>query len=314
MPISAPYGLTYLQDVPPEWIAVQQAAATLNDMCLSIGNLVGASSDEPTPGSTYADDCDVGGEIAKLMYGRACDLFLFAIDHAKTVTTSLRFRANTFASFTCARAVLESCSTASWILDSEGEIDSDNRFRRFFDFRLSDPVSIRRQLNENSGIPTTLGILPEEAEELYQKTMKEVVAQANVLGIKPTKMQGKPKHPVFDVDPGRSKTTLADRYFEHGALRYQTYSAVAHGAPWATESHWLIKADVENPGSFLYQPKKAYHMIVSIMTWLQVASRRIFTYSGCNLFELDRNLKSYREQAIRLAKDVGYELIGTNSD
>lgn len=309
MPIIKPSQLTYTQDIPGEWLAVERAAKLLDEMSFVLGNHIGTAEIEPTPNSTYAKDSERDDDLAKLIRARANDLFLLAIDNARSVARSFQPFPITLAGFTCGRAVLESCSTASWLIDSDDEVNTEGRIRRYFDFVLDGPVEIRRQLN-NPEHRTLLEISLVDAEKMYQDTIDGVLKWSEDLKIQPRKNNGKGslRHPVFSEAPPPGATQLAARYFKNGRLKYQLYSAIVHGKPWAIDTQWLIRADLDNPHRFKYQPKRAFSLITNVMTWLAETYRRLLNYLGQDTQEIDDILEWYYGKLAPLFKHAGFAL------
>jgi len=298
---------THTQVIPREWLAVEKAAKVLDEMCRGMGGRLGASTVAPSPDSTYAKDSERDDDLAKLIRARANDLFLLAIDNARSVARSFQPFPITLAGFTCGRAVLESCSTASWLVDSDDEVNTEGRIRRYFDFVLDSPVRIRRQLG-NPEHRTLLEIPLDDAGKMYQATINDVLKWSEDLEILPRKYEGKGPlcHPVFGDIPSASQ--LADRYFRHGAIRYQLYSAIVHGKPWATDSQWLIRADLDNPYTFEYQPKLAFSLMTNVMTWLTETLMRLLNYMGQDSKEFDDILEWYYGKLAPLVKQAGFPL------
>lgn len=297
---------THTQVIPREWLAVEKAAKVLDEMCRGMGGRLGASTVAPSPDSTYAKDSERDDDLAKLIRARANDLFLLAIDNARSVARSFQPFPITLAGFTCGRSVLESCSTASWLVDSDDEVNTEGRIRRYFDFVLDCPVRIRRQLG-NPEHRTLLEIPLDDAGKMYQATINDVLKWSEDLEILPRKYDGKGRlrHPVFGDIPSASQ--LADRYFRHGAIIYQLYSAIVHGKPWAIDSHWLIRADLDNPYAFEYQPKLAFSLIVNVMKWLEQSCSRILDYLGQDFRDIEYAPAHYRRELAPLFEQAGFE-------
>ena len=304
MPIIKPSQLTYTREIPEEWRAVEQAAKLLDVMCHCMGGRLGASTVKPSHNSTYAKDSERDGDLAKLIHARAHDLFLLAIDNARSVARSFQPFPITLAGFTCGRAVLESCSTASWLIDSDEGVNTEGRIRRYFAFVLDGHVRIRRQLN-NSENRALLEISLTETEQMYQATIDDVQKWSEDLGIQPKPDKGTPRHPVFYDIP--RATDLADRYFKHGARRYQLYSAIVHGKPWAIDSQWLVRADLDDPCKFMYQPKLAFSLIVNVMTWLEQSCGRILDYLGQDFRDIEYTPDHYYRELALLLERAGFE-------
>lgn len=301
-------GLYLPHDKPEEWRAAQSTAKLLNEMAedvvrqvSSMGAAVCSPGYEPTSGSAYADDRQLDEALAALLFARACDLFILAVDHARLVSRALDDHPVKLAGVTCGRAVLELCATASWLVDAEQEETNKTRFGRYFDFMLNDPVRLRRQYFDDADNRATLGISPDQSEEAYNADIRQIMATATKLGIEPIRCEVKPRHPVFSDGP-TTPTELAKAYFEHGALFYKWYSAAAHGAPWGTESLWHIR---EVQDTFEFQPKVAYALFKNIRQWLGTTSRRIFAYVDCDPTSLDETFHSYSTRLERLNADVG---------
>ena len=305
MPIIKPSQLTYTHDIPSEWQSVEKAAKLLEEMCLVIGNVVGTIGIKPTPNSTYATDCKFAGDIANSIFASASDLFLLAIDNGRSVARSVEHFPIRLAGFTCGRAVLESCSVASWLVDSDDKVDAEGRIRRYFDFILDGPYRGRRQLDKSEN-QSLLEISPAEADGMYQAAIENVMSRSDALRIYPQDHIWSGRHPVFIGRP--RPTELAGQYLAHGSLKYQWYSAIAHGTPGATDSHWLVKADPNNPYKLMYQPKRAFNLIESVMIWLGQTCCRVLNYLGEDIQDLEDTLEYYRGELTPLGKRAGFAL------
>ena len=289
MPIIKPSQPTYAHENLGGWIAVEQAAKILDEMCHVLGRHLRCSTVKPSHDSTYAKDSECDGDLAMLIHARAHDLFLLAIDNARSVARSIQPFPITLAGFTCGRAVLESCSTASWLVDSDDEVNTEGRIRRYFDFVLAGHVRIRPQLN-NPEYLTLLEISLADAEKMYQATIDDVLEWSEALGIQPKRCKGSPRHPVFCETP-RGATGLADRYFKHGARKYQLYSAIIHGTPLGSGYSAAHRGRFRQPCKFMYQPKRAFSLMTNVMTWLTETLRRLLKYVGQDAQEIDDILK-----------------------
>lgn len=304
MPIIGPSQQTYTQEIPPEWIAVEQAAKLLEEMCLGIGGPIGLNEiEEPCRGSTYAEDSEFGGDIAKHLHARACDLLLNALDQGRSFSRSFQHPPLALAGYSCARAALESCSTASWLVDSNDEVNAEERFKRYFDFTLKGPVSARRVLNRTQH-QESLDIPAAEADSLFNSDVRKVLTQAATVGVEPRKYEGRPCRPVFSDN--LSATELAGMYFSNGALNYSRFSAIAHCDSGTIENEWLVKADPHNHHKFLYQPKRAFILIWKVMTWFMQTHRRLLKYIGQDLRDIDDTKDFYLSKLKRLSEQVGF--------
>ena len=303
MAIIKPSQKTYTQDVPPEWVAVEQAAKLLEEMCLGIGGQLGRSDiEEPSGQSTYAEDSKFGGELAKVLHAKACDLILIAIDQGRALARCIEHTPLTLAGYTCARAILESCSTASWLVDSKDEVTAEERFRRFFDFTLTGPVNARRLLNRPEH-RESLDIPENEVDQLFNSDKRKVLMQSDKLGVEPRKCEGTLRIPIFSDNPRAS--VLADMYFPNGAVRYRRYSAIAHCDSGAIENEWLVKADPDNCYKFMYQSKRAFSLIRNVMTWILRTYRRLIEYTGECIRDIDDTIEYYVCNLSLLSEQVG---------
>ena len=292
MQVPRPPELIIYRNVPAEWTAVEHAAEVLNAVSQLIGKEIGTKPIQPSPHSPYAVDYELHSEFASFLAARARDHFLYAVDHANAVTKTIRYdstrreNANSCAAWTCARAVLEFCSTASWFIDTGDGVASRDRFRRYFDYILRDPADILRQSQKKQAeYERLLGMSLKQIKEDHDSAVSLINDWSAKLGITATKWRGNPKRPEFTEDLKPSE--LADRYFESGAWHYRSYSAVAHGAYWATTRLWLIGSDTKNPYHLLYHPKLALSIIIDVNGWLTQTARRIYAYHGWDMASIE---------------------------
>lgn len=302
MPIIGPSQQTYTQEIPPEWIAVEQAAKLLEEMCLGIGGPIGLNEiEEPCRGSTYAEDSEFGGDIAKHLHARACDLLLVAIDHGRALARCIEHPPIALAGFTCGRAVLETCSSATWLTDSRDGVDPSVRIGRYFDFVLDGYIRNRRRI-ESPENQVVLDISLQDADRMYKKAIDDVMRHAERLEMQPKKWLGSPRHPVFSGIP--SPSNLADQYFNSGALIYQFYSAISHGSPWATDNQRLVKANPNTQFRILYQSRRALSLIMNVMAWLSRTYEQCIHYCGLDILQVSHNVDHYSSQLEPLIRQV----------
>lgn len=297
-----PSQLTYTHAVPPEWIAVEQAAKLLKELCIGIGGPIGRGEiDEPLSGSSYSEDCNFSGDLAKRLHARSCDLLLIAIDHGRALARCIEHPPIALAGFTCGRAVLETCASTSWLTDSRDGVNPAVRIGRYFDFVLDGYIRNRRRI-ESPENQVVLDISLKDAERMYKKAIDDVMRHAERLEMQPKKWQGSPRHPVFSGIP--SPSNLADQYFNSGAIIYQFYSAISHGSPWATDNQRLVKADPSTQFKILYQSRRALSLIMNVMAWLSQTYERCIHYSGHDILQVSHNVDCYSSQLEPLIRQV----------
>ena len=303
-------GILVPHEIPPEWQPVEKAADLLEEMILRIDDPFGTEFDQTFPGSPYAEDRKFNLELAKELAVRAHDLYVLAADHARLALLGLRTPPLAYSPYICARATLELCSTASWLVDTSGGVQPEDRFRRFFDFKVDDftmnRVQIRKSPSVQEQIKVDSGKSHQDLETMYQAAVQELEEQANSLGIEPIKHGKNPKRPVFSDNPDNPfPNAKANRYFDRGAQHYLFFSAFAHGGPRATSRFWLVRRDIEPSERFHYQPKFAFWMIRLLMSWLRDTSRRISVYAGRDATQIDEELRSYFDEFQELWNTFG---------
>ena len=301
MPVPKPSELIIYRNVPAEWQAVELAAEVLNAASHLMAKEIGSKSIQPSPHSPYAEDYELHPDFARFPAARARDFFLYAVDHANAATKTIRYdairreNANSFAAWTCARAVLEFCSTASWLIDTDEGVTSEDRFRRFFNYILRGPADILRQSRKKpSEYESLLEMSLKEIEADYESTVNKINDWSATLDIAAIKLKGSPKRPEFSEDLKPSE--LADGYFESGAWHYRSYSAIAHGAYWATTRMWLTKQHPDNLYQALYHPKFALSVIIDVEGWLTQTARRIYAYHGWDTAGIEDTSRQSLEQ------------------
>ena len=296
-------GLVVPHEIPPEWQPVEEAASLLEGITFAIGNPFSTNFDEPVPGSCFSEDSKVNSEFGKELAIRVHDLYLLAVHHARLGASSLHHAPNNvpnpFAGFTCGRAVLEACSTASWLIDSHKQVGTIDRYTRLLDF-------IARDLARSHGFSRNWPELAEEMgktigqlQSFYESCVEQIVTNAHEVGIQPESFNGDPRRPIFLKS--ESATCLAGQYFDdNGKRKYQFYSAFAHAGPRVMDQHWMVRADIEPPNEFRYQPNRAFWLITDMMTWLGRTAERIAVYAGGDVESLVAMLGEYAAELEQL--------------
>lgn len=314
--------LTEGSSTPPVWEPVERAAELLEELIVEIGNPPGIDHlVQPVPGSQYAADRAVDRQTATQLAIRTHDLYLLAADHAKLSTRSLRHMPvtlsliplpNSYAGFTCARAALESCSTASWLIDIAEDVGTHERFARILNLKAQDHSLNQKQYRGSPGLQKVAGVPFSEMETLYGDVIEEVEEQASRLGIEHIRHTKKPRHPVFVEQP--EATEMARMYIPDGALKYRFYSAFVHGGTRVTDHHWLVLADTQEGRGF-YQPNRAFWIIRSLMWWLGPTAKRIYEYAGrdAEVEVVNQLLGHYDAQIADLMASAGAEPSGSET-
>ena len=301
----APSGMLTPGDTQQEWRPVEQAAELVKQVVLEIGAPPRYFLIPPVQGSHYAGDCAINREWATKLAGRTHVLYLLAVDHARLAARGLRTPPLAYAGFTCGRAVLESCTTASWFVDCSTDVGSLCRIRRLFDFEATD-LTRKYDLERNwPNFVESRGMTPAKHEELHREKCETLVNDACKLGIIKKSSSRNPLRPRFCED--NSPTNLANQYFEIGATLYQYYSAFAHGGPRVTEDHWLVRRDAQSPYRYRYHLDQAFVLIESLMIWLCRTAERIYTYAGINPEPVNETLRSAETSLGEIKASAGLE-------
>lgn len=305
-------GLIARHDIPAEWKPVEDAALLLEEITFAIGNPFSANLDEPVPGSFFAADGKVNRDFAKELAIRAHDLYLLAVDHARLGASSLYHVPHPFAGFTCGRAVLETCSKASWLIDTKQEVSTTGRFTRLVDFNARDFARCHEFTGNWPELAEEMGVTLDQLQSLYECDVEQMVTNAHEVGIQPESFKGIPRRPIF-LKP-ESATCLAGQYFDdNGKRKYQFYSAFTHAGPRVTDHHWMVRADVEPPNEFKYQPNRAFWLITDMMSWLGCTAERITAYAGGDVESLVAMLGEYAAELEQLRISAGLKPTDTVS-
>ena len=298
---------------PPGWQPVERAAELLEELIVEIGNPPGiAHLARPVPGSQYAADRAEDRKTATQLAIRTHDLYLLAADHAMLAMRSLRHLPatqslkpvpNSYAGFTCARAALDSCSTASWLIDTVEDVGMHQRFARILDLKAQDHALNQVQYRKSQDLQALAGVPFPVMEWLYEGTIEEVEEQAKRLDIKPIRYTKKPRRPVFIEQP--DATEMAGMYFPNGALQYRFYSAFVHGGTRVTDHHSLVRAEDLQGARSLYQPNRAFWIIEDLNSWLGETAKRIYGYFGRDPEDIDQLVCRYEAKIAELMASAG---------
>lgn len=308
---------------PLGWQPVERAAELLEELIVEIGNPPGIDHlVQPVPGSQYAADRAVDRILGKELAVRTHDLYMLAVDHAMLatrsmrhmpVTLSLKHRPNSYAGFTCARAALESCSTASWLVDTAEDVGTTERFARFLDLTAENLFLHQIPYRKSQDYQRILGVPFHESERSYGDVIEKVEEHARRLGIEPIRHTKNPRRPVFIERP--EATEMADTYFKNGAFQYRFYSAFVHGGTRVTDHHSLVRAEDLQGERLLYQPDRAFWIIGDLRSWLGATAKRIHGYAGrdAEVEVVDQLLRHYDAQIAELKASVESEPLGSET-
>lgn len=159
-------------------------------------------------------------ESVMTAYSQGAVLAAVSIDQSRACIKTLDEPGQTFAPWTCVRAVLESSALAAWLLDPL--IDVNTRVRRSFALRyegLDQAVKFVRVAGNQADVDERIKRIDEVEKDALNLGYSRVLDK-----------QGKKRIGIGQLMPSATALVkeVLDKEFE-----YRLYSAVAHGHQWA---------------------------------------------------------------------------------
>ena len=276
------------------WQTVMRAAEALH----SFPNAVIVSTRKychtPSAGSQASNELDESMDIGSLetAYALGAQQLVFACDHALAVHRLLVTQPQlSYSPWTCARAVLEACSTSFLLLDPA--IDSLERTTRSLNLRIEDIWRAQRHFGKMASMTSAVA---QDLNCQYDSRVVELGQRARALGIV-EKLNKKGRLLGFGHG-GHSITNRIEDAF--GASDdYSLLSASAHAATWAVLH---LGANVEStdppraePG---LSPEGAMFLIMRPIEWV---ARGLWAYYRLFGWDLDEG---------KALLEAGYDQVG----
>ena len=276
-----------------DWDFVERSSAGLSSALQEISDEMNGCGLDPTVGSQASKelrDCP-NSKLLKAAYARGNRAWFVSVDHAYALEKVLTNGVLTLSPWTLARVLLESCSRACWILDTE--IDYRERVARSLNFTFREIDSSSKYANKDAERNSSSRL----SSTLPSKNcrIKRLIVQAGTLRIQAKRDKN---GNVIGFEEGLpSITALTDSSFR-AAHHYALLSAAAHGADWAVMSLGMQEEGGNNiQGGKVMQanisPGAAVYLINLVTDWI---ARTLWVYFGLFGWDLER-LRSILDQA-----------------
>ena len=196
----------------------------------------------------------------------------------------------TFSPWTTARGVLESASTAMWILQ---DVDFKTRMARSLALRLEhlddEAIFVRDARRHHPHVRSFVEAIPYVKGRIHH--LEEVAARFEI----PAKRDRRGRLIGFgSAKP--SSTDLAEQGFGEGGT-YRLLSAVAHNRTWAASMVSLRPVDTGVSVEQHMTVEAARFLIVSAVDWSARAAWAYFRFNGWDLQKLAAVLEANYDQA-----------------
>lgn len=272
--------------IPTEWLVVRRASDIFDEMCYDFIDEISRIPGERLPGSARLRDAqvdDIGVRFALCVR----DHILFALDLALGASRCVKDPTLNHAAYSCARSVLEACSTLHWLLDPEDGSGSKGRFaelmqlygRDVWNERDSDSLASQRSKRTE-----------DEIKRLSEMRFQGAIAIADELGLD-HKRKSQEVRPTFASE--HNATIRAGNFIEGGDSEYRLYSRVVHCDTRAWQETWMAKPNIPNSDEVKYAPERALRLITNLATWFARATHEVYLYFGFDLVDLDTRLRVY---------------------
>ena len=286
MPNFRPSQSTVKRNTPTEWLLVQQRSGIFDDMCNEFVDRIRRLPSEPIPGSVLVQDAeadDVGLALAMCAH----DHYLFALDNALGASRCVKDPALSHAAYSCARTVLEACSTLHWLLEPGDAAETKARFAQLMQLYGRDIWSNR---NSELLVGKKTGTIEHDIKLSSEQKIRGSIAIACELGIE-HKRKNQDVRPTFA--PEYNATERADNFVKGGDSEYRLYSEVVHGNSRVLEKTWMAAPNVLNPSDIEYRPERGLRLIENLATWIARATHEFYAYCGHDLDDLNKRLQVY---------------------
>ena len=302
-----------------DWEIIRKKAEVLDEMPERIGRKIISYNQIPSPDSKASQelkDCQ-NKELLEGAYNQGVLLLLVSSDHMSALRRTLKPTALSCAPWTCARVVLESCSTGIWLLDTG--IDSKERITRSLDLRLEEHYQQINFCSNDQKQGAESFFSSQETDDVIKeckKNIENLKEKAEECGIaeresKKGKRKGEFRYFYFGSGRPRISDRIAFRFTEKNSKKhtkkntYALLSGVAHSNQWAVGS--LSMETTQQRDGFIgavfkLNPDNAEHLIENTVEWFARTSRTYFSLFGWDLEELWSVLED------------GYDQVGFNEE
>lgn len=271
---------------------VLRSLNALNDLASQMLNLMETREPFPAPKSPAAIELASSPHGRHLLdaYSSGFQSWFVAFDHMVALGRSMTEPILTHSPWTCARAVLENCSVAGWLL--EPGIEHSDRIMRSFNLKYQNIQSNLTFLrNEHATQHSDFAYLQSRIEDLRveasslgftEKTNKK----SKCLGFGP----GLPSHTELIKD------FIAD--WPVPCLGYSLLSAAAHGEDWAISSLGMTTVSDELGAKRVptMSPDSATVLIADTVCWTARPAWEYFRLFGWDLVEIQDVLDGVYDQ------------------
>lgn len=292
-----------------DWEKIIEKAEVLDEIPERIGWEIISYNQISFPDSQASQelkDCQ-DEELLRVAYNQGVFLLLVSSDHMSALRrTLMKPTVLSCAPWTCARVVLESCSTGIWLLDTR--IDSKERITRSFNLRWGEQ---RQQINfcrndQKQGAESSFS--SQETDDVIKKcenNIENLKEKAEELGIGFKKGKG------FGSGLSWISDRIAFRFTGENSKKhtkkntYALLSAVAHGNQWAVASLGMETIQQKEDfigGVFRLNPDNAKLLIENTVEWFACTSWTCFSLFGWDLKKLQSVLED------------GYDKYGFNKE
>ena len=289
-----------------DWKRIRKKAEALDEIPKRIGMKIGSYNKKPSPNSKASqelEDCQ-NKELLKTAYYQGELLLIVSSDHMSGLRRTLE-EGLSCAPWVCARAVLESCSTAIWLLDTS--IDSKKRITRSLNLRLKEQhqqIKFCRNDQEEGAESFFSSQETNDVIKECENKIENLKKKAEKWGIKERKSK---KSKFIDFGSGLPKISdrIAFRFTEKNSKKhtkkntYALLSGATHNDQWAILSLGMKIIQQEDDfisAVFELDPDNAEHLIENTVEWFARTSWTYFSLFGWDLEELRSVLKDGYDQ------------------
>ena len=286
-----------------DWEIIRKKAEVLDEMPKKIRGIALSYSRRPFPNSQASQelkDCS-NKELLEIAYYQGVLQHFVSSDHMSTLKRTLEPTVLSFAPWTCARVVLETCSLGVWLLDTE--VNSKERITRSLNLRLEDENQkiklLRKKLERISNQDQTAELSQKqeanaliEGSETRIKCLEEKAKESNIAVAK------NKKNDLIGFGSG-GLLKISDRIDTTFKAKddYAMLSSAAHGNPSAILSLGVnIEQSKNGPLIPDLHPLDAMWLIMKIVGWFARTSWTYFNLFGRDLKELQSVLEDGYDQ------------------
>ena len=286
-----------------DWEIIRNKAEILDEMPKKIGEISSSYSRRPFPNSQASQelkDCS-NKELLEIAYYQGVLQHFVSSDHMSALKRTLEPTVLSFAPWTCARVVLETCSLGVWLLDTE--INSKERITRSLNLRLEDEnqkIKLLRKKLERISNQDQIAELPQkqkanaliEESEIRIKCLEEKAEESSIAVTKNR------KNDLIGFGSG-GPPNISDRIDATFKAKddYAMFSSAAHGNPSMILSLGVnIEQSKKGPLTPDLDPDDAMWLIMKTVEWFARTSWTYFNLFGRELKELQFVLEDGYDQ------------------